>query len=35
MERYNITPHAASFTLEADQNTMQIAVQNIIDNLEE
>lgn len=35
MERYNITPHAASFTLEADQNTMKIAVQNIIDNLEE
>ena len=35
MERYNITPHAASFTLEADQNTMQVAVQNIIDNLEE
>lgn len=35
MDRYNITPHAASFTWEADQNTMQIAVQNIIDNLEE
>lgn len=35
LENYNITPHAASFTVEADLNTMNIAVQNIIENLEE
>lgn len=34
MENYNITPHAASFTIEADKNTMNIAVQNILKILE-
>lgn len=34
MENYNITPHAASFTIESDQNTMHIAVENILNELE-
>lgn len=32
---YNITPHSASFTKEADQKTMQIAIGNILRGLEE
>ena len=34
IENYNITPKEESFTTEADQNTMRIAVQNIMEKLE-
>lgn len=35
LPNYLLTSHAASFTKEADQNTMAISVQNIIDYFEE
>ena len=31
---YSITPHAASFTQEADLNTIQISIKNVTNELE-
>ena len=35
LDNYLITPHAASFTVEADQKTMAVSVDNIIKGLEQ
>lgn len=34
LKNYSITPHAASFTDEADHNTMQISIKNVLQELE-
>ncbi|ETD65437.1 NAD(P)-dependent oxidoreductase, partial [Escherichia coli] len=34
LKNYSITPHAASFTNEAEHNTMQISIKNVLQELE-
>ncbi|MEK0044534.1 phosphoglycerate dehydrogenase [Escherichia albertii] len=34
LKNYSITPHAASFTDEADHNTMKISIKNVLQELE-